>query len=134
MLFGTTLVAQRKGTDDRNKIKLSTKLAAEYHDTQVLPPILASQTAGPAGPKRPAQIAGPAEGAAAAGMKLIGGPEQPSQSSTCVYVLLIGHEDGELIADPTEQLLLNPVHWSNSGINRASLVRAVKHLQGCPKR
>jgi pleiotropic regulator 1 len=58
----------------RNKIKLSTKLAAEYRDVQVLPPVLAGQQAGPAGPKRPGQApAGP--GAAGPSVKLIGGPE-----------------------------------------------------------
>jgi len=55
----------------RNKIKLASKLAAEYKDVQTLPPILAGQQAGPAGPKRPA--AGPATGGS--GVKLIGGPE-----------------------------------------------------------
>lgn len=60
--------------DVRNKIKLSTKLAAEYRDVQVLPPVLAGQQAGPAGPKRPGQ--GPAgPGAAGPSVKLIGGPE-----------------------------------------------------------
>ena len=55
---------------DRNKIKLASKLAAEYKDVQTLPPILAGQQAGPAGPKRPAA---PATGGQ--GVKLIGGPE-----------------------------------------------------------
>ena len=59
----------------RNKIKLSTKLAAEYRDVQTLPPVLAGQQAGPAGPKRPA-AAGP--GSAGSGIKLIGGPETGS--------------------------------------------------------
>lgn len=55
----------------RHKIKLASKLASEYKDVQTLPPILAGQQAGPAGPKRPA--AGPATGGP--GVKLIGGPE-----------------------------------------------------------
>jgi pleiotropic regulator 1 len=55
---------------DRHKIKLASKLAAEYKDVQTLPPILAGQQAGPAGPKRPAA---PATGGQ--GVKLIGGPE-----------------------------------------------------------
>jgi hypothetical protein len=60
----------------RNKIKLSTKLAAEYRDVQTLPPVLAGQQAGPAGPKRPPTAGqGPAAGS---GMKLIGGPEAGS--------------------------------------------------------
>lgn len=60
----------------RNKIKLSTKLAAEYRDVQTLPPVLAGQQAGPAGPKRPAGPGAP--GAGGGGMKLIGGPETGS--------------------------------------------------------
>jgi pleiotropic regulator 1 len=55
---------------NRHKIKLASKLAAEYKDVQTLPPILAGQQAGPAGPKRPAA---PATGGQ--GVKLIGGPE-----------------------------------------------------------
>ncbi|ODN72948.1 pre-mRNA-splicing factor PRP46, variant [Cryptococcus amylolentus CBS 6039] len=65
-----------------NKIKFATKLGIEYKDVQTLPPILQSQTAGPAGPKRPSQAAIAAPGAAAAGVKLIGGPEARSTSSS----------------------------------------------------
>jgi hypothetical protein len=65
-----------------NKIKTASKLATEYADVQVLPPILQSKQAGGVGPKRPqaAGAAGPSRGAAGAitngvqGMKLIEGP------------------------------------------------------------
>jgi len=57
----------------RNKIKLATKLAAEYKDVQTLPPVLASQQAGPTGPKRPTAPAGNGPN-----VKLIGGPESSS--------------------------------------------------------
>ena len=68
-----------------HKIKLATKLAAEYKDVQTLPPILQSQQAGPAGPKRPAQAnGGPAVGGAGPGVKLIGGPEAPSASTSAI--------------------------------------------------
>ena len=70
---------------DRHKIKLASKLAAEYKDVQTLPPILAGQQAGPAGPKRPAA---PATGGQ--GVKLIGGPED----FTCVPLsMLLGEAD-----------------------------------------
>lgn len=59
-----------------NKMKLAAKLAVEYRDVQVLPPILAGQQAGPTGPKRP--TAQPTAGGAGAGVKLIGGPGEPS--------------------------------------------------------
>lgn len=60
----------------RQKIKTATKLAAEYKDVQILPPILQSQQAGPAGPKRQAAVAPTA--VAGPEVKLIGGPEQAS--------------------------------------------------------
>jgi pleiotropic regulator 1 len=59
----------------RNKIKLATKLAAEYKDVQTLPPVLAAQQAGPTGPKRPTQAG---TGTAGPGVKLIGGIEGPT--------------------------------------------------------
>jgi pleiotropic regulator 1 len=58
----------------RNKIKMASKLAAEYRDVQTLPPVLQSQGVGPAGPKRPLQAS---VGIAGPDVKLIGGPEQP---------------------------------------------------------
>lgn len=61
--------------DFRNKIKLATKLAIEYKDVQILPPILQSQQAGPAGPKRPTQSSIAASATAGPNIKLIGGPE-----------------------------------------------------------
>ena len=70
---------QQDGTDGLDKatrIKLSTKLAAEFKDVQTLPPVLASQHTGPAGPQRPAAPAG-----AGPNVKLIGGPEAPSRSA-----------------------------------------------------
>lgn len=69
-MFSSHVLATLKVLIDRNKIKLASKLAAEYKDVQTLPPILAGQQAGPAGPKRPAA---PATGGQ--GVKLIGGPE-----------------------------------------------------------
>lgn len=67
--------ATRATTDNiRSKLKLSSKLAYEYHDVQTLPPILQSQQAGPAGPKRPATAP---EGTGPS-VKLIGGPETGS--------------------------------------------------------
>ncbi|KAK6908475.1 pre-mRNA-splicing factor PRP46 [Kwoniella mangroviensis CBS 8507] len=65
-----------------NKIKLASKLAAEYKDVQTLPPILASQQ-GPAGPKRPAAANGngPSAPGPQAGQKLIGGPEAATLTS-----------------------------------------------------
>ncbi|ORY34752.1 WD40-repeat-containing domain protein [Naematelia encephala] len=65
------------GLDRANKIKLATKLAIEYRDVQTLPPVLASQQAGPAAPKRPATPAG-----AGAGVKLITGPGGLSSSAS----------------------------------------------------
>lgn len=61
-----------------NRIKMAVKIAAEYKDVQTLPPVLASQQAGPAGPKRPAQSAVTNTGSAGPGVKLIGGPESGS--------------------------------------------------------
>jgi pleiotropic regulator 1 len=68
--------SERLADGTRNKIKLAAKLATEYKDVQTLPPILAGQQAGPAGPKRPA-AAGPAP-SGGQGVKLIGGPEGSS--------------------------------------------------------
>jgi pleiotropic regulator 1 len=65
----------------RNKLKMASKLAMEYADVQTLPPILQTQQAGPAGPKR----AGPAGGGAQTSVKLIGGPE------TARYVSSVTH-------------------------------------------
>ncbi len=47
----------------------------EYRDVQTLPPVLQSQQAGPAGPKRPGPATDPTAGGAGTGVKLIGGPE-----------------------------------------------------------
>ena len=69
----------------RHKIKLASKLAAEYKDVQTLPPILAGQQAGPAGPKRPAA---PATGGQ--GVKLIGGPEDFTYVPLSLSMLLRG--------------------------------------------
>lgn len=59
-----------------HRLKFASKLAMEYRDVQILPPVLQSQQTGPAGPKRP----GPAvtectSGEARSGVKLIGGPD-----------------------------------------------------------
>ncbi|ORX37733.1 WD40-repeat-containing domain protein [Kockovaella imperatae] len=69
------------GLDEATRIKLATKLAAEFKDVQTLPPVLAAQQAGPAGPKRPAQPAANG-GGAGPGVKLIGGPETASSSTS----------------------------------------------------
>ncbi|RSH93295.1 pre-mRNA-splicing factor prp46 [Saitozyma podzolica] len=66
------------GLAKANKVKFASKVAAEYRDVQTLPPVLQSQSAGPAGPKKPA--AGPIVGAGP-GVKLIGGPEESAPSS-----------------------------------------------------
>lgn len=70
----------------RHKIKLASKLAVEYKDVQVLPPILQNQQAGPTGPKRSTGAtagagganAGGGGGGAGPGVKLIGGVEHAS--------------------------------------------------------
>jgi hypothetical protein len=65
----------------RYKIKISSKLATEYHDVQTLPPVLAAKQ--PAGPKRPQSVTAGAAGPGlitngVSGMKLIGGPGGPA--------------------------------------------------------
>ena len=83
---------------------------------QTLPPVLASQQAGPAGPKRPNQPA-PVAGAAN-GIKLIGGPEAaPTYVQLYSLSLLAGHPL------PSQQ---SRGRWSNSDTNRALQLRAVK--------
>ncbi|KAK1923597.1 nuclear mRNA splicing, via spliceosome-related protein [Papiliotrema laurentii] len=81
-VYSNDTLAIDDGLAQASKIKLSTKLALEYKDVQTLPPVLASQQAGPAGPKRPNQPA-PVAGAAN-GIKLIGGPEAAPTSSSSV--------------------------------------------------
>ncbi|EIW71516.1 hypothetical protein TREMEDRAFT_27014 [Tremella mesenterica DSM 1558] len=68
------------GLSRANKIKLATKLAAEYRDVQTLPPVLQSQQAGPTGPKRPQSGLAPSPGVGP-GVKLIGGPTSSSTST-----------------------------------------------------
>ncbi|CAD6568717.1 MAG: pre-mRNA-splicing factor prp46 [Tremellales sp. Tagirdzhanova-0007] len=74
--------SELNGIDDglakAHHLKLASKLAKEYRDVQILPPILQSQQAGPQGPKRP----GPLAGSAGPGVKLIGGPEAGSTESS----------------------------------------------------
>ncbi|WVF68480.1 pre-mRNA-splicing factor PRP46 [Kwoniella sp. CBS 6097] len=83
IVYGVEGAAIDDGLARANKIKLASKLAAEYKDVQVLPPILAGQTAGPAGPKRPAGGApGPAVPGPVAGQKLIGGVEAAETSGS----------------------------------------------------
>lgn len=60
-------------TSRRAKLKLASKLAAEYRDVQTLPPVLQAQQAGPSGPKRPDSSANSSGGTAGPGVKLIGG-------------------------------------------------------------
>ncbi|KAK4688549.1 pleiotropic regulator 1, partial [Tremellales sp. Uapishka_1] len=74
VMYGIEGTASDDGLARANKLKLSSKLAVEYADVQTLPPVLQSQTAGPAGPKRPSVV-----GSAGAGVKLIGGPEAASR-------------------------------------------------------
>lgn len=105
----------------RNKIKLSTKLAAEYRDVQTLPPVLAGQQAGPAGPKRPAGPAAP--GSAGTGMRLIGGPET---GSTCVEVVLSFEVKPLMLVQTVPLQLPNRDRWSNSDINKGSRRRVVR--------
>ncbi|KIR33268.1 pre-mRNA-splicing factor PRP46 [Cryptococcus deuterogattii MMRL2647] len=77
-----TSAVEDDGLARANKIKLATKLAIEYKDVQTLPPILQSQQAGPAGPKRPKQPSITVSGAAGPNVKLIGGPETETASSS----------------------------------------------------
>lgn len=102
--------------DFRNKIKLATKLAIEYKDVQILPPILQSQQAGPAGPKRPTQSSIAASATAGPNIKLIGGPEaDKALVPTYRYLFLAAH-----ILIP-QQVLVN-----SSSRCRASLIGEVQ--------
>ncbi|WWD04577.1 pre-mRNA-splicing factor PRP46 [Kwoniella europaea PYCC6329] len=82
VVYGVEASSIDDGLARANKIKLASKLAAEYKDVQTLPPILASQQ-GPTGPKRPAAANGNGSSAPGpqAGQKLIGGPEAATSSS-----------------------------------------------------
>ncbi|KAL7425127.1 pre-mRNA-splicing factor prp46 [Cryptotrichosporon argae] len=81
LIYGVDAAEIDDGLFGANKIKLATKLAAEYKDVQTLPPALQAQ-AGPAGPKRAAAASSvPANG----GVKLITGLEDAGSTSSSTF-------------------------------------------------